>query len=243
MARITYTLGELVGSIGDLTFQRNNAGTIIRLRPKQKKSSTSKQTTAHIKHIQWLYEWQQLTQEERDLWNTYSATWTKVNKFGQTKTLTGQNWFESANYYRADLGESILTAPPVHDLPQAPPDYDINITADTISLTFNEAHDYVVSPVIVWVSAPTKRNTSSLNQTRRIALIIQAAPANPLDITSEWEAATGMTWDPENIFPTSNIFVFLQSIRRSAGIGSTLLTKNTNTIEITSSESSIYYYI
>ena len=157
----------MVGNLGDITFQRNTAGTIVRLRPRPSKSSTTQQTTAHINHIDWSYEWQQLTQDERDDWNTYAGTWTKVNKFGQTKTLTGLNWFESANYYRLELGESILTAPPVHDLPQAPPDFDINITDDTISLTFNEAHDYDVSPVIVWVCAPTKRGTQSLNQRSR----------------------------------------------------------------------------
>src|SRR3990172_5446755 len=152
MARIVYTLGELTGSIGGMTFQRNNSGAIVRQRPQPSKSTTIRQSVTHANHLHWLYQWQQLSQTQRDDWNSYASIWTKINKWGQAKTLTGQNWFETANYYRADLGESQLSSPPVHTLPQNPPAFSVQLQINSIRLYFTETHDYTNNPLLIWVS-------------------------------------------------------------------------------------------
>jgi len=229
MARIVYTLGELMGSVGGLTFQRNSSGTIVRTRPIPTKRTTTRQSATHTAHIHWLYEWQQLTQAQRDDWNTYASTWQKINKFGQSKTLTGQNWFETSNYYRTNIGETQLSNPPVHTLPQDPPTFDIYLSETAIRICATEAHDYINNPVILWVSPPTRRNTPTINQTRRLATILIVEPACGYDITTFWETAIGIPWTPSTLFPNANIFVCLQSIRRSSGITSALLCEKADT--------------
>lgn len=223
MAKVVYTLGEVTGSIGGLTFQRNTSGAIIRTRPAPSKSSTTAQTEKHIAHINWLFQWQQLTQAQRDAWNTFAATFTKINRYGQTKTLTGQNWFESLNYYRADIGEVQLSNPPVHTLPSAPPNVIINITEAQITLTMPLEYDYTNNPFIVWVSPPTRISKGFLNPTRRFATIIQTDPGATFNLTSFWETATTLPWAPATLFPNANIHVCYQSIRRDSGITSALL--------------------
>lgn len=241
MARITYTLGELTGSLSGVTFQRNRSGTIIRTRPAPSRKSTTRQTAIHTSHTGWLYQWQQLTQEQRDLWNDFSITFNKVGKFGQTKTLTGQNWFETCNYERFIITGTILSNPPVYALPQSPPAFELIPTNNNLYINFLQSHDYVNHPIIVWTSYPTRKNTLSINQIRRKALIITATPTDPLGITNEWETATGLPWSPSALFPTANIYVCLQSINLSSGITSALLCSKTNTGSVTQ-EDSIYYY-
>ena len=229
MARITYTLGELMGSVGGLTFQRNSAGAIVRQRPIPSKQTTTRQSISHAAHIKWLFEWQKLTQSQRDAWNVYADTFTKINKFGQVKFITGQNWFETSNYYMEVIGEAIMTSPPIHTLPENPQTFNLVLSASQIQLNFTEAHDCTGNPILIWVSAPTKRNTPTVNQIRRLAQITEDCPIGLFDITAVWENAIGLPWTPATLFPNANIFVCLQSLRRSSGITSALLCAKQNT--------------
>lgn len=233
MARIIYTLGELAGSIGGMTFQRNNAGSIVRTRPRPNKSTTIRQSQSHINHTKWIYQWQQLTQTQRDNWITYASTWTKLNKFGQVKTLTGLNWFETSNYYRPSLNEAILFNPPIHTLPQNPPSFEVQLSDSTLNIYLIDAHDYNGSPLIIWVSAPTNKNTPSINQTQRKAMILDNLVTNPVNITTEWQLATGLQFSPTTSFPNANIYVCLQSISRSSGITSPFLCSKEHTGTLT----------
>jgi hypothetical protein len=243
MARIVYTIGEIFGSIGGLTFQRNRSGKIVRTRPTVGKKSTTPQQNAHIKHTQLLQEYQNLTLEQKQQWDTYAATFPKINKFGQEKTLTGQNWYESINFWRKALALPTLSTPPPHTLPQSPPDFDIEITETQLKLKPTQPHNYTDSPVIVWVSIPTSRATNSINQQRKFALIITEDPGSEINITTEWEAATGLTWQPLTSFPNAQIFVCLESVRTESGITSPMLCKKANTtITPITEESNLYYY-
>lgn len=240
MARIVYTVGEIFGSIGGLTFQRNRSGKTVRMRPTVGKKSTGKQQQSHLSHNNLIRGWQLLTLTQKDSWNSYAITWTKQNKFGQEKTLTGANWYESINYWREVLGLALLTEPPAHDLPQSPPTFEILISENNIEINFTSAHDYADSPVIVWVTNPTRKISNSINQIRKFALIIDSAPADPLDITTEWETGTGLDWAPSTNFPNAEIFVCLESVKASSGITSAMICSKANTKEET--EASTFYY-
>lgn len=242
MARVLF--GPLVtavkGSIGGVTFQNNPSGSIIRSRPHVSKASTIKQMASHSELANLLYLWQQITQDERDEWNSFAATWTKENKFGESKTLTGLNWFTSLNWWRLHLSLATYDSPPAHVLPQAPPAFALILTDSTISINFLEAHAFPENPVAVWTSLPTKKNTTSINQIRKLVMVIEAAPSDPLNITAEWEAATGLDWTPNVTFPDANIFVCLESMSASSYITSSMLcTKNSTPSE---EEETIYYY-
>jgi len=243
MARIVYTLGELAGSIGGLTFQRNRSGTIVRTRPTVSKSSTSKQQAAHQTQQHLLYLYQGLSNEQKAEWDSYAMAWTKENKYGQTKTLTGQNWFTSVNYFRELLSSSILNLPPAHLLPDSTPTFEILITADQIKIFFTQAHDFTESPIVIWVSPPIRQTSISINRFRKYCTLITSDTPNPVDITTVWETATGLTWAPVDNFPSGNIFVCLQAVRATSGISGPLSCAKINTSEITNEEEVINYFI
>jgi hypothetical protein len=241
MARIVFAplVSEIKGSIGGVTFQGNPSGSIIRLRPHLSRASTTKQSAAHSSLSNLLYQWQNITSVQRDDWNTFAALWVKTNKFGQDKTLTGLNWFTSVNWWRLNIDQPLLSSPPAHTLPAAPPAFEVLITAAQLRIDFTAAHNFVTSPIAIWSSLPTKKSTLSINQIRKLVTIVNAAPADPLDITSLWETATGIDWSPSVVFPGANIFVCLESVSQSSGITSAMLCSSKY---IESDTSTFYYY-
>lgn len=234
MARITFgpTVTALKGSIGGTTFQTNAAGAFARARPYVKKTSTVKQQLAHQSHQNLLFQYSQLDATDKDDWNMFASAHDKINKFGQTKTLTGANWFLSTNFMRLLSGNSILTSPPDYNLPSDAPAFDINITADAITLTLDAEFGWSDMAVIVWCSPPTSRQKPSINQIRKYVTIYTSDPGTPVDITSLWETATGISWTPIDTFPSANIFICLEVVCISSGISSPLLCASVNTVDI-----------
>src|SRR3972149_7623759 len=117
MARITFTLGTIKGSIGGLTFQGNTSGSIIRQRPAPRKSSTLKQQASHANFLFLLKAWQDIAQDDRDLWNTYASLHEKINKTGESKLLTGMNWFISVNSQQYSQTATLIETPADYVLP------------------------------------------------------------------------------------------------------------------------------
>jgi len=242
MAKIIF--GPIVesakGSIGGVTFQSNAAGTIIRSRPHVSRKSTHKQNIKHLVIAKINWRWQQLTEAEREQWNTFAATYTKTNKFGQVKKLTGLNWFFSVNFWRIQINLAHLTTPPIYGSPMAPPDFSLILSNSAIKINFLEAHNFDLYPVAVWGMLPTKRSSFSLNQTRKLIEVIEVPPSDPYDITTNWSDKIEIAWNPSVSFPSANIFICLESFTRSTGITSTMLcTKNTAPAQ---QNDDMYYY-
>ena len=242
MARVLF--GSLVtavkGSIGGVTFQNNPSGSIIRSRPHLSRVSTVKQTAAHVKLENQLYDWQVLEQGERDMWNEYASVWVKENKFGESKTLTGLNWFISVNFWQNLVDHDKHLVPPDHTLPPAPPSFSMIMSDSDIKILALESFDYDNNSLILWTSLPTKRNTLSINQIRKYVMQIESLPDTPVSIKNHWKAATGLNWNPSVNFPSANIFICIQSISKDSNITSSMLCTKNNTPSAT--DDSIYYY-
>ncbi|MFQ5865598.1 MAG: hypothetical protein ACE5IW_10250 [bacterium] len=227
MAKVQYgaIIDEITGSIGGWTFHRNRSGAIVRARGGALKNSTVKQTQAHQKHIKFLQLYQQLTQANKDLWDAYSLTFTKTNRFGQVKTLTGQNWFESINYYRDLLSLSILNAPPVHTLPVDVQAYNFVVGSTEIEVNFDPAFNPVDNALLIFTTPFNTRVTTSQRQFMRLTKIIDSGPFGNIDITSDWEDTHSVPWPPSPAPICGRVAIQVQTINKSSGISSTALSK------------------
>jgi len=225
MARIVFAplVSDVKGSIGGITFQKNPSGQIIRTRPRRKGASTSSQQIAHNNNQALLFLWQNLSNDYKDEWSTFAATYTKTNKFGEEKKLTGYNWFYSVNYFSLNLGFTYFPEPPPHDVPAALPDWSISVVDGLLYLTQNTDFDFDNNYIIAWCALPTLRNTNSINQIRKFMVLITENFGGPLDITAAWSAATGLDFSTLLYNPATNFFICLQSIRLSSNITSSLL--------------------
>jgi hypothetical protein len=229
MARIIYTLGELKGSIAGATFQQNASGKIVRSRPRVKRSSTTKQQTQHEFHQQLLAGWQGLTNVQRNDWNTYASIHDKINKFGESKTLTGANWYESVNYWQLKFNFVLFTSPPPHNLPQAVPAFTINITDNTIGVTVTGAMDWATNGIIWWATYPSQRNKPTVNNIRRWLEQTFIDPGGDIDFTGVWNIRMGFAWLPLQNFPSSNVYICAETYRRDSGITSPMLCNKIST--------------
>ena len=154
MAKVEFgaLVTALSGSIGGWTFHRNRSGNIVRSRGAALRNSTTKQTLAHQSHIKFLQLFQALTQVNKDLWNDFADTFTKTDKFGTVKTLTGQNWFESIGFNRELVGESILDSPPAHILPVAMQDFNLVVGSAEIEIIFNAAFNPADNALVIYIN-------------------------------------------------------------------------------------------
>lgn len=118
MARIIYgpIITDIKGSIGGITFQKNGAGTIARLKPRKVKTNTQKQRDQQprLKEVQ--RNWNELTLVNKILWNDFASVNNKIGLDGQEKKLTGYQWFLTINENLKLIDVNIIETPPVYEI-------------------------------------------------------------------------------------------------------------------------------
>jgi len=222
MARVQFGGGvtAIVGSIGGNTFQSNRSGYIIRSRGFTQKQVTSKQITAMNAHQNMLYLWSLLTLIEKQSWDTLALAHQKDDKFGQTKTLTGLNWFESVNYMRILCGLSTLNTAPVYAAPSAVPTYTVNASITKLQLIINTPQTITDNYAIIRATPPINKTTTSFQKQLKFVSVIQSDYWDDVDITADWENATGYSWPPSFDANKFQIGIMIQSVDINSGITS-----------------------
>lgn len=217
---------EIKGSIGGWTFQKNPSGSIIRLRPRQKRVPTEKQSAQRNKFIRYLCGWQRLIQVEKNLWNDYASLFTKVNPFGRSKTLTGQNWYQSINSNRNLVGLTTLSSPPIHELPCDVQDFTINMDYNTFSITFDPPFDPADASLIIRTTYPITISSRSIEQYIKLTKTITSGPFSTIDLKTAWENTHGITYPPSLDSYSFSIAILVQTLKKSSGIASAGLIKS-----------------
>lgn len=196
MARVQYGGGvtALKGSIVGNTFQSNPSGAIVRARSGTGKKGTAKQMLSRQVVVNYNSLWQQLLLGYQMEWNDYAASHTRTNPFGETKAITGANWHQSINFNLQSFGNAYVNVPPAYTLPPAVTAYTLVLTATTISIVFDTSFSPTNSGLIIWVTAPTSRVSTSLRSQFRTCTLTVASPFTTIDITSDWNLATGLDY-------------------------------------------------
>ena len=109
---------QVSGSVGGLTFARNRGGLYTRGRVIPTNPNTPSQVAARDAMSTLVDAWTlQLTQSQRDAWDTYAKNTPVVNVFGDPKLLTGQQMYIRSNQPRVRNGEArVDNGPSTFDL-------------------------------------------------------------------------------------------------------------------------------
>lgn len=241
-------LGQFVtgirGSIGGNTYQKNGAGTIIRTRSNPRSTSTINQQLSHQRHQKRLVAWSGLALSDRQQWNAYASLYPKQNKFGVSKRITGQNWFESVNSNLEIIGQPLLTLPPIHDLPNAVNTFGIIFIHGQLFISFDQPQDATNDTLLIWATPITSRSTLSVNQIRRLIGITGGGVIGGFSIGSMY--ANTFPGDSANIPLAVNkqIIVCIQTVHNTSGISSPLLCSFAllNATPPTVDDDNFYYY-
>jgi len=219
MARILYDGGtEIVGSIGGLTFQRNHAGTIVKSRAKILKTLSLKKSVIQTDFIGIQSLWYQLNYDQKTVWNNFSLLHQKENMWGQTKTLTGFNWFCMLNYNRYSLGSPYITTPPIYEIPEVIPNYNLTLDANTIILKYISGDATPNTAIMLFSSSKTKSTSGPARKTLRYTLPLMITPVIDFDLTLYWESTHGIVYNSISGFANFNIQILLVPINKNSFI-------------------------
>lgn len=220
MAKVQYAapVTSLSGSIGGWTFQTNRSGNIVRLRPKGLQSPSPLQSASITTHLQLVSAFTELTPLQKQDWDDFSVAHTHEDRFGTTRTLTGQNWFISINRNRLLLNLGILNAPPMFFLPIGNANFTIVIDDTKIEITKSAPQSPNDTAFKIFTTPPLGRATTSLQSSLRLTKVIDTIPFTTVDITSDWEATHGCDWPPSPVANRFTIGIQMQLVRITSGI-------------------------
>ena len=221
MARTTSTD---TGSIGGTTYQKNSSGSIARQRTTGRKFATQKQAIARQTQNKFLYMWQGLTITEKTSWNDYATLYTKINKYGLTKKLTGWNWFESTNYNLILAGMTPITTAPTHTIPTSVPIFTLTITSTSITIDFSPTFNPTNQSLIINSTPPITTTSKAINNKSIFTKIKQGGNYSSINIISEWETTHGLILNDIYSVGGFNIAIQIQTLEQTSGIASPAMT-------------------
>lgn len=218
MAKVVYGGGvaSFRGSIGGLTFQSNRSGAIVRRRPVGNKSISNKQSNEISNFFRFKLLWQNLSQANVDLWNTFADTYPKTDMWGTAKTLSGINWFCTINYYRVLISQSVLSAPPAHVSPLSIPTFNFILTSSHITLGFDTPWGTVAHCLLCYTTYPIPNKTNNFRPALRLTKVINTGAFKSIDLTADWETAHGLTYPPGGTGSDFYIGIALRTAKISA---------------------------
>jgi len=114
MAKIIYQqmIGEISGKLNGSVFAKNRGGNYIRTKVSPVNARTAAQLQARNLLSGYSQAWRNLTQTQRDSWNSASSDWSLATVFAQGATATGHGLFVTLNTNTNLAGGSPLTLPP-----------------------------------------------------------------------------------------------------------------------------------
>lgn len=218
MAIVQFTTTEFNGSIAGVTYQKNSSGNIARSRPTGKKSGSLKQQIQRNNQNFYLNLWQNLSLADKTEWNDYATLYTKINKYGQVKKLSGWNWFESINYNLTLIGLPTVSTPPLHIVPTAMPLFTVSITITELIITFPVP---IIDPDLsyfIFTTPPISTTSKSINNKTIFTHIDTALFLSAIDILPNWETAHGIILADIYSVGGFNIAVQIQLVNNISGI-------------------------
>lgn len=115
MALVTLSglVSNVSGSIGGSTFQRSAAGLVMRKKPKAVGRGSSQQFNQRGIIARMNFLWNELTDEQRQLWSSFAVYTNGVNKTNNQKTTgnNGKTQFFAVNSWLYLYGRTPLTVP------------------------------------------------------------------------------------------------------------------------------------
>ena len=223
-------VSEIRGSIGGTSFHQARAGIIATKKPIQNKSFTQKQSIAIQEHMLFLQAFQNLTFAQKTLWDTFSVTFQKTDKFGQARELTGLNWFESLNYVNLKLALPFFDVPPAHTLPTPPAVYTHAFAFFEVFVFFDPDFNPLDTALYIYATPPISRVTNSLRSHWRLIKIISAGPYGLINITSDWNNYFNLSYANLVANGNWNIGTMVVTILKASGITSPGLIKVSKTV-------------
>lgn len=196
MARVTYgeSITEYAGSIGGVTFLRNASGPIAKLRSNPPVNPSPYQSTYQVNMATLVARWPTLAQANKDLWDAHAAAHDHTTPWGETKTLSGYQWFVSVNLKRLQFGYAILVAPGTWTVLSPPDSFTLVATATYLRCEWSPNYDPIYG-LAFYLTLPLRQSSLKLRRSLFFVYWDSDVPsiAN-FDLTAHFQALANVTW-------------------------------------------------
>ena len=196
---------EMSGSIAGITASHNRGGQYFRARAIPVNPTTTRQGVIRGAMASLAVRWATtLTQLQRDAWEVYALAVGSTNPLGETRKLTGLNWYVACNTPRIQAAVILPTvyidnAPTIFTRADLTPPGIVSATAATevLSMSFTNTDSWATAvggALLVYCGVPTSPAVSGYKGPYRFSGKIAGAvvpPTSPLPITSAFPFAVG----------------------------------------------------
>ncbi|MBA7673688.1 hypothetical protein ES703_81891 [subsurface metagenome] len=196
MARVTYgeSITEYAGSIGGVTFLRNASGPIAKLRSNPPVNPSPDQSTYQVNMAIIVAYWPTLSQANKDLWDALAAAHDHTTPWGDTKTLSGYQWFISVNLHRLSYGYSLRDTPGTWLALTPPNSFTLVATATYLRAEWSPAYD-PARTLKFYLTLPLRQSSLKLRRSLfYVGYRDAGVPLDYYDLTSFFESLAGVTW-------------------------------------------------
>lgn len=219
MARVTYGpyITELAGSVGGFTFLRNASGPIVKLRSNPTVNPSPDQIPYQTSLAKVVAYWPTLSQANKEDWDTFAAAHDHTTQWGETKILSGYQWFISINLYRLLFSLAILPSPPAwYSYP--PPDSFTLVTTDSYLRCEWDDPFTPVTTLLIYLTLPLRQSSLKLRRSLYyVGVISTGFPLSNYDLTSKFESLANVTWADFYASANCSIICRLKDGARSRG--------------------------
>ena len=226
MARVT--LGTIVtnlkGSIAGTTFSNNKSGLTAKSRLVGRRNQSTKALNALQNTKLSTVAWNQLSPGNKAEWNQYADTYTLIDRYGVTKTLTGYNWYIAINGLYYYYNGSSLLVPVGYQTPDALPVFYLDLTSTDMVVTWSTPIDTGTTEILLYATAPSRKR-GVYNKSQYVQLDVRGVDvSSSFSILNEWEQATGLDYSLVQSGGTFNVNVLIVAVNSTTyntGIGVT----------------------
>jgi len=214
------------GKIGGHVASRNSAGSYLRTKVTPVNPQTVDQVASRARLGANAKGWTQITQAQRDAWNSSASGFTAKNVFGDNIKLSGINVYGRLNNNLNLIGEVSISTPPIAESFAGPTIVTINSVVAGGVLTIGP--DIAVpagSAGVVRMTAPQSAGKKFVKSEFRVIDIAPAGSVAPYDVSDAYVAKFGaLPLEGEKVFVETFLISTTSGIASQRVTGSTITT-------------------
>jgi hypothetical protein len=197
MARVTYgsLVTALAGSIGGTTFQLNNSGNIARSKAHTSTTNSNFQSSHQNLLVQLVAKWPTLTSAYKAQWNALAASGARTNVWGESKVITGYQYFIAYNLYYYTVHSSFVSIHATKIIPPSISQFTLSATPTTFDLVWTVPPPLHSGIILIYATPPLRQNNIKL---RRAVFFLKqqgAFSTTSISILSEYVTEFNLDWN------------------------------------------------
>jgi len=189
------------GKLGGHVMTKNRQGAAMRTKvtPINRRSNTQQNARSSFTNLS--QDWRDLSQAQRDSWNSAAGDFKKTNIFGDSYSPTGKNLYAIVNSNLLAVGSATVTTPPTATSPVAITSFAVGTnTAIAQTVTFAPSPVGANNAWILEATRPLSAGVGAAGAQYRKIAVIDAAETTPYDSFSDYTVVFGTPVAGKKIF-------------------------------------------